>query len=179
MLSVRILAPRTGCVAVISIIGCGISAGAAGCRSAMLTGRRIAPRSVAHAVAGVFVIRIAAVPAIGFAPVLTGRILLPRAIAIAVTTRIDCFGFCLTASAGVRTVAVAGTGGSLLILKNPCVAAAVRAGTGTVTTSAVTLIGVSAKVLDVVAEITLIIVCMTARRMCDFNVCALERILSA
>ena len=135
----------------ITVIRSAVSAGAAGCRSAMLTGRRIAPRAVAHAVAGVFVIRIAAVPAIGFAPVLTGRILLPRAIAIAVTTRIDCFGFCLTASAGVRTVAVAGTGGSLLILKNPCVAAAVRAGTGTVTTSAVTLIGVSAKVLDVVA----------------------------
>ena len=80
------------------------------------------------------------------------RLIAIRKIAIAVTTRIDCFGFCLTASAGVRTVAVAGTGGSLLILKNPCVAAAVRTSAGTVTTSAVTLIGVSAKVLDVVAE---------------------------
>ena len=163
----------------ITVIRSAVSAGTAGCRSAMLTGRRIAPRAVAHAVAGVFVIRIAAVPAIGSAPVLRCRILFPRAIAIAVTTRIDCFGFCLTASAGVRTVAVAGTGGSLLILKNPCVAAAVRTSAGTVGTRAVALIGVSAKVLDVVAEITLIIVCMTARRMCDFNVCALERILSA
>ena len=163
----------------ITVIRSAVSAGTAGCRSAMLTGRRIAPRAVAHAVAGVFVIRIAAVPAIGSAPVLRCRILFPRAIAIAVTTRIDCFGFCLTASAGVRTVAVAGTGGSLLILKNPCMAAAVRAGTGAVTTSAVTLIGVSAKVLDVVAGVTLVIVCMTARGMCNFNVCALERILSA
>ena len=152
MLCIAVLAPRTGREAVISIIGCGISAGTAGCRSAMLTGRRIAPRAVAHAMAGVFVIRIAAVPAIGFAPVLRCRILFPRAIAIAVTTGIDCFGFCLTASAGVRTVAVAGTGSRLLTLQHPRMAAAVRAGTGTVTTSAVTLIGVSAKVLDVVAE---------------------------
>ena len=72
VLGIAVLAPRTGCEAVISIIGRGISAGAAGCRSAMLTGRRIAPRAVAHAVAGIFVIRIAAVPAIGFAPVLRG-----------------------------------------------------------------------------------------------------------
>ena len=163
----------------ITVIRSAVSAGAAGCRSAMLTGRRIAPRAVAHTVAGIIIVRRAAVSAGTCAPMLTGRILLPRAIAIAVTTRIDCFGFCLTASAGVRTVAVAGTGGSLLILKNPCVAAAVRTSAGTVGTRAVTLIGVSAKVLDVVAEITLIIVCMAARRMCDFNVCALERILSA
>ena len=179
MLRIGIFTPRTGCVAVISIIGCGISTGAARCRPAVLRIGMISPRAVAHAVAGIIIVRRAAVSAGTCAPMLTGRILLPRAIVIAVTTRIDCFGFCLTASAGVRTVAVAGTGGSLLILKNPCVAAAVRAGTGTVTTSAVTLIGVSAKVLDVVAEITLIIVCMAARRMCDFNVCALERILSA
>ena len=179
MLGVAVFAPRTGRIAMITVIRSAVSAGTAGCRSAMLTGRRIAPGTIAHAVAGIIIIRCTAVPARTGASMLTGRILLPRAIAIAVTTRIDCFGFCLTASAGVRTVAVAGTGGSLLILKNPCVAAAVRAGTGTVTTSAVTLIGVSAKVLDVVAEITLIIVCMAARRMCDFNVCALERILSA
>ena len=179
MLRIGIFTPRTGGVAVISIIGRGISAGAAGCRSAMLAVRIIAPRSIAHTVAGIIIVRRAAVPARTGAPMLTGRILLPRAIAIAVTTRIDCFGFCLTASAGVRTVAVAGTGGSLLILKNPCVAAAVRTSAGTVGTRAVALIGVSAKVLDVVAEITLIIVCMAARRMCDFNVCALERILSA
>ena len=174
MLRIGIFTPRTGGVAVISIIGRGISAGAAGCRSAMLAVRIIAPRSIAHTVAGIIIVRRAAVPARTGAPMLTGRILLPRAIAIAVTTRIDCFGFCLTASAGVRTVAVAGTGGSLLILKNPCVAAAVRTSAGTVGTRAVALIGVSAKVLDVVAEITLIIVCMAARGMCNFNVCALE-----
>ena len=174
MLRIGIFTPRTGGVAVISIIGRGISAGAAGCHSAMLTGRRIAPRAVAHAVAGVFVIRIAAVPAIGFAPVLTGRILLPRAIAIAMAACVDGFTFRLTAGARIASVTVAGAGSRLLTLQHPRMAAAVRAGTGTVTTSAVTLIGVSAKVLDVVAEITRIIVCMAARRMCDFNVCALE-----
>ena len=179
MLRITVFAPRASGIVMTAILRCGVPAGAAGGRAAMLTGGRIAPRSITHAVAGIIIIRCTTVTARTGAPVLTGRILLPRAIAIAVTTRIDCFGFCLTASAGVRTVAVAGTGGSLLILKNPCMAAAVRAGTGTVTTSAVTLIGVSAKVLDVVAEITLIIVCMAARRMCDFNVCALERILSA
>ena len=99
--------------------------------------------------------------------------------AIAVTTRIDCFGFCLTASAGVRTVAVAGTGGSLLILKNPCVAAAVRAGTGTVTTSAVALVGVCSKILNVVAGITFVVICVAARRMRDFHVGALKRVFAA
>ena len=156
-----------------------VSAGATGCRSAMLTGRRIAPRAVAHAVAGIFVIRIAAVPAIGFAPVLTAGIFLPASIGIAVTGCVDGFVLGLTAGTRIASVAIAGAGSRLLTLQHPRMAAAVRAGTGTVTTSAVTLIGVSAKVLDVVAEITLIIVCMTARRMCDFNVCALERILSA
>ena len=174
MLGITVLTPCTGGIGMRTVVRGAVSAGTAGDRSAMLAGRRIAPRAVAHAVAGIIIVRRAAVSAGTCAPMLTGRILLPRAIAIAVTTRIDCFGFCLTASAGVRTVAVAGTGGSLLILKNPCMAAAVRAGTGTVTTSAVTLIGVSAKVLDVVAEITLIIVCMAARGMCNFNVCALE-----
>ena len=72
MLSVRILAPRTGRIAMITVIRSAISTGTARGRSAMLTGRRIAPRAVAHAVAGIFVIRIAAVPAIGFAPVLRG-----------------------------------------------------------------------------------------------------------
>ena len=138
MLGIAVLAPRTGRIAMITVIRSAVSAGAAGCRSAMLVVRIIAPRSIAHTVAGIIIVRRAAVSAGNCAPMLTGRILLPRAIAIAVTTRIDCFGFCLTASAGVRTVAVAGTGGSLLILKNPCMAAAVRAGTGTVTTSTVT-----------------------------------------
>ena len=92
---------------------------------------------------------------------------------------VDGFVLGLTAGTRIASVAIAGAGSRLLTLQHPRMAAAVRAGTGTVTTSAVTLIGVSAKVLDVVSEITLIIVCMTARRMCDFNVCSLERILSA
>ena len=115
-----------------------VSAGTAGDRSAMLAGRRIAPRAVAHAVAGIIIVRRAAVSAGTCAPMLTGRILLPRAIAIVVSACINGFALGLTAGAGIRPVTVAGTGGSLLILKNPCVAAAVRAGTGTVTTSTVT-----------------------------------------
>ena len=87
---------------------------------------------------------------------------------------VDGFVLGLTASARIRTVSIADASGGLLALQHPCMAAAVRAGTGTVTTSAVTLIGVSAKVLDVVAEITLILDCMAARRMCDFDVCSLE-----
>ena len=72
VLGIAVLAPRTGRIAMITVIRSAVSAGTAGCRSAMLTGRRIAPRAVVHAVAGIFVIRIAAVPAIGFAPVLRG-----------------------------------------------------------------------------------------------------------
>ena len=163
----------------ISVFRCGVPTSTAGCRSAMLTGRRIAPRAVAHAVAGIIIVRRAAVSAGTCAPMLTGRILLPRAIAIVVSACIDSFALGLTAGARIASVTIAGTGRRLLTLQHPRMAAAVRAGTGAVTTSAVALIGVSAKVLDVVAEITLIIVCMTTRRMCDFNVCALERILSA
>ena len=83
VLGIAVLAPRTGRIAMITVIRSAVSAGTAGCRSAMLTGRRIAPRAVAHAMAGVFVIRIAAVPAIGFAPVLTAGIFLPASIGIA------------------------------------------------------------------------------------------------
>ena len=92
---------------------------------------------------------------------------------------VDGFRLRLTTDAAVTAIPIAGAGGCAFVVQNPCMAAAVRAGTGTVTTSAVTLIGVSTKVLDVVAGVTLVIVCMTARRMCNFNVCALERILSA
>ena len=129
--------------------------------------------------AGIFVIRIAAVPAIGFAPVLTGRILLPRAIAIVVSACIDGFALSLAAGARIASVTIAGAGRCLLALQYPCMAAAVRASAGTVGARAVALIGVSTKVLDVVAGVTLVIVCMTARGMYNFNLCALERILSA
>ena len=70
VLGIRILAPCTGGIGMRTVFRSAVSAGAAGGRSAMLTGRRIAPRAVAHAVAGVFVIRIAAIPAVRFAPVL-------------------------------------------------------------------------------------------------------------
>ena len=147
---------------------------AAGCCSAVLTGGRIAPGAITHAVRSVVIVCRSAVPAGTSAPVLTGRILLPASITVTMAAGVNSFALGLTASAGVRTVAVAGTGGSLLILEDPCVAAAVRTSAGTIAASAVALIGVSAKVLDVVAEITLIIVCMAARRMCDFDVCSLE-----
>ena len=174
MLCIRILAPRASGIAVTAILCCGVPAGAAGCSTAVLTGGRIAPRSIAHTVAGIIIVRRAAVPAGTSAPMLAGRILLPRAIAIVVSACIDGFALGLTAGARIASVTIAGTGRRLLTLQHPRMAAAVRAGTGAVTTSAVTLIGVSAKVLDVVAEITLIIVCMAARRMCDFNVHALK-----
>ena len=163
----------------ITVIRSAISTGTAGCRSAMLAVRIITPGTIAHAVAGVFVIRIAAVPAIGFAPVLTGRILLPRAIAIVVSACIDGFALGLTAGAGIRPVTVAGTGGCLLALQYPCMAAAVRTSTGTVGTGSVTLGGVCPQILDIMTAIAFIIVGMTTRGMGNFNVCALERILSA
>ena len=72
MLRIGIFTPRTGGVAVIAVVRCGISAGAARCCAAVLTAAVIVPASVAHAMTGVFVIRVAAVAAIGFAPVLRG-----------------------------------------------------------------------------------------------------------
>ena len=174
MLGITVLAPRTCRIAMTAILCCGVPAGAAGGRTAVLTGRRIAPGTIAHAVAGIIIIRCTAVPARTGAPVLAGGILLPRAIAIVMSACIDGFALGLTAGARIASVTIAGTGRRLLTLQHPRMAAAVRAGAGAVTTSAVTLIGVSAKVLDVVAEITLIIVCMAARRMCDFDVCSLE-----
>ena len=115
-----------------------VSAGATGCRSAVLTGRRIAPRAVAHAMAGVFVIRIAAVPAIGFAPVLTAGIFLPRAVAITMAAGIDRLRFRLAASARIASVPVAGASCVLYILENPCMTAAIRASAGAVAPSTVT-----------------------------------------
>ena len=114
-----------------------VSAGAAGCRSAMLTGRRIAPRAVAHAMAGIFVIRIAAVSTIAFPAMLAAGVFFPRAVAVTMAARIDGFTFGLTASTGVRPVAVAGTGSRLLALQHPCMTAAIRASAGTVGTGAV------------------------------------------
>ena len=139
MLRIGIFTPRTGRIAMITVIRSAISTGTARGRSAMLTGRRIAPRAVAHAVAGVFVIRIAAVPAIGFAPVLTGRILLPRAIAIVVSACIDSFALGLTAGARIASVTIAGTGRRLLTLQHPCMAATIRAGARPISTGSVAL----------------------------------------
>lgn len=139
MLCIAVLTPRTGGVAVISIIGRGISAGAAGCRSAMLAVRIIAPRSIAHTVAGIIIVRRAAVSAGTCAPMLTGRILFPRAIAIAMTACIDRFALGLPASARIASVTVAGTGRCLLALQHPCMAAAIRAGARPISTGSVAL----------------------------------------
>ena len=151
-----------------------VSAGTAGDRSAMLAGRRIAPRAVAHAVRSVVVVRCSAIPAVIFTPMLRCRILLPRAIAIAVTAGIDGFALGLPASARIASVTVAGTGRCLLALQHPCMAAAVRTSTGTVGTGSVTLGGVCPQILDIMTAIAFIIVGMTTRGMCDFDVCSLE-----
>ena len=56
---------------------------------------------------------------------------------------VDGFALGLTAGTGVRTVAVASTGGSLLILENPCMAAAVRASPRTIRAGTVVFIHIS------------------------------------
>ena len=60
--------------------------------------------------------------------------------------------FCLTASTGVRTIAVAGTSGCLLILENPCMAAAGGASPRSVRTGTVVFIHISAEIFCVMAE---------------------------
>ena len=95
------------------------------------------------------------------------------------TACIDRFALGLPASARIASVTVAGTGRCLLALQHPCMAAAIRAGTGTVTTSAVALVGVCSKILNVVAGITFVVICVAARRMRDFHVGALKRVFAA
>ena len=121
-----------------TVIRSAISAGAAGCRSAVLRIGMIAPRAVAHAVTGIFVIRIAAVPAIGFAPVLTAGIFFPRAVAITMAAGIDRLRFRLAAGARIASVTIAGASCVLYILENPCMTAAIRASAGAVAPSTVT-----------------------------------------
>ena len=162
MLCIAVLAPLTGREAVISIISRGISAGAAGGRSAVLTGRGIAPRAVAHAMAGVFVIRIAAVPAIGFAPVLTAGIFLPASIGIAVTGCVDGFALALAAIAAIFPVAVSRASGIIFIVQNPCMASAIRASPRTIRAGTVVFIHISPQILNIMALIALIILLMTS-----------------
>ena len=162
MLRIRILAPCTSGIAMTAILCCGVPAGAAGCSTAMLTGGRIAPRPITHAVRSVVIIRCTAVSARTGAPMLAGRILLPRAIAITVTAGIDCLTLGLTAGARIASVTIAGAGSRLLTLQHPRMAAAVRAGAGTVSASAVALVGVCSKILNVVAGITFVVICVAA-----------------
>ena len=143
MLSVRILAPRTGGIAVIAVVRCGISAGAARCCAAVLTAAVIVPASVAHAMTGVFVIRVAAVAAIGFAPVLTAGIFLPASIRIAVAGCVDGFALALTAIAAIFPVAVSRASGIIFIVQNPCMASAVRASPRTIRAGTMIFIHIS------------------------------------
>ena len=93
---------------------------------------------------------------------LAGRILLPRTIAVAVAACIDGFALGLTAGARIASVTIAGAGSRLLTLQHPRMAAAVRAGAGTVSASAVALVGVCSKILNVVAGITFVVICVAA-----------------
>ena len=143
VLGVAIFAPRTGRIAMITVIRSAISTGTAGCRSAMLTGRRIAPRAVAHAVAGIIIVRRAAVPAIGFAPVLTAGIFLPASIGIAVTGCVDGFALALAAIAAIFPVAVSRASGIIFIVQKPCVAATIRASPRTIRAGTMIFIHIS------------------------------------
>ena len=127
----------------ITVIRSAVSAGAAGCRSAMLTGRKIAPRTVAHAVAGIFVVRIAAIPAVRFTPVLGGGVFLPRTVAVAVTGCIDGFTLALAAVTAIFPVAVSRASGIIFIVQNPCMASAVRASPRTIRAGTVVFIHIS------------------------------------
>ena len=151
MLGIAVLAPRTGRIAMITVIRSAVSAGAAGCRPAVLRIGMIAPRAVAHAVAGVFVIRIAAVPAIGFAPVLTAGIFLPASIRIAVTGCVDGFALALAAIAAIFPVAVSRASGIIFIVQNPCMASAVRASPRTIRAGTVVFIHISPQILNIMA----------------------------
>ena len=142
MLCIRILAPRASGIVVTAILCCGVPAGAAGCSTAVLTGGRIAPRPIAHAVRSVVIIRCTAITTSACAPVLAGRILLPASITVTMAAGIDRLRFCLTTSTAIRPIAVAGAGRGLLILKNPCMAAAFRAGARPISTGSVTFGGV-------------------------------------
>ena len=116
VLGITVLAPRACRIAVTAILCCGVPAGAAGGRTAVLTGRRIAPGTIAHAVAGIIIIRCTAVLARTGAPVLAGGMLLPRAIAIAVTAGIDGFALGLATSTAIITVSITGASCGLLTL---------------------------------------------------------------
>ena len=142
MLRITVFAPRASGIVMTAILRCGVPAGAAGCRTAVLTGGRIAPRPITHAVRSVVIVCCTAVPASACASVLAGRILLPASITVTMAAGIDRLRFCLTTSTAIRPIAVAGAGRGLLILKNPCMAAAFRAGARPISTGSVTFGGV-------------------------------------
>ena len=151
MLGIAVLAPRTGRIAMITVIRSAVSAGTAGCRSAVLAGRRIAPRSITHAVRSVVIVRRTAVPAIGFAPVLTAGIFLPASIRIAVAGCVDGFALALAAIAAILPVPIPRASGIIFIVQNPCMTAAVRASPRTIRAGTVIFIHISPQILNIMA----------------------------
>ena len=139
VLCITVLAPCASGIAMISVFRCGVPTSAAGCCSAVLTGGRIAPGAITHAVRSVVIVCRAAVPTGTSAPVLTGRILLPASITVTMATGVDRFTLGLPASTAITAIPVAGTGGRLLALQHPCMAAAIRAGARPISTGSVAL----------------------------------------
>ena len=94
---------------------------------------------------------------------LRGRILRPAPVVIVVTACIDRFAFCLATSTIIRTVAVAGTSSGLLILENPCMAAARGAGPRIIAAVAMVFVDVCPVIYHIMALITFSVLLMSAR----------------
>ena len=151
VLGIAVLAPRARSIRMRTVVRGAVSAGAAGCRSAVLTGGIVAPAPVAQAVRSIVIAGCTAISAIAFPAMLAAGIFFPRAVAIIMAAGIDRLRFRLTASTGVRTVTVAGAGCVALVVQHPCMAAAGRAGPGSIAAVAVLLVNVSAKIFYIMA----------------------------
>ena len=162
VLRVGVFAPRTGGIAMIAVVRCGISADAARCRSAVLTAAVIAPRTVAHAMRSVVIAAVTAIPAVAFTPVLGGGVFLPRTVAVVVTAGINGFCLCLTTIAAIFPVAVSRASGIIFIVQNPCMASAVRASPRTIRAGTMIFIHISAKIFYIMALVALVVLLMTS-----------------
>ena len=138
MLGVAVFAPRTGRIAMITVIRGAVSTGAAGHRPAVLTGGIVAPAPVTQAVRSIVIAGSTAISAIAFPAMLAAGVFFPRAVAVTMAAGIDRLRFRLAASARIASVPVAGASCVLYILENPCMTAAIRASAGAVASSAVT-----------------------------------------
>ena len=90
---------------------------------------------------------------------------------------VDGFALALTAIAAIFPITVSGASGIIFIVQNPCMAAAGRAGPGPIAAVAVLLVNVSAKIFDIMALITLVVLLMTSGCMRLLDVGALQGIL--